>query len=42
LLVDMPVNASELRARSLAFLAMLEKLPVLATLMTQFVASLRA
>jgi hypothetical protein len=38
----MPVNASESRVRSLAFPVMLEKLPILATLMTQFVASLRA
>jgi hypothetical protein len=38
----MPVNASESRVHSLAFPAMLEKLPILATLMTQFVASLRA
>jgi hypothetical protein len=34
----MPVNASESRVRACAFPVMLEKLPVLATLMPQFVA----
>jgi hypothetical protein len=38
----MPINAGESRVRACAFPAMLEKLPILATLMAQFVASSRA
>jgi len=38
----MPVNASELRVRCRGFAGVLEKLPFLATLMPQYVASSRA